>query len=173
MRIVLTVPGTILSFRMMKFLCLMLGAMLFPSAGAFTQNSSVATGGNASGDGGVVSYSVGLVAFESFESDAGRVQQGLQQVYEISVIDRVEYDLLVEFMVYPNPTSANIILKVSDPAFSAIDYQMVDMRGRPILEGSVLNDITYLSTSDLSAGIYLLYLYSGGAKLQTFKIVKR
>ena len=50
------------------------------------QQTIPATGGNASGSGGSVSYTVGQILSSSISGANGSVVQGVQQPYEISVV---------------------------------------------------------------------------------------
>ena len=50
------------------------------------QQTIPATGGNASGSGGSVSYTVGQILNSSISGSNGTVVQGVQQPYEISVV---------------------------------------------------------------------------------------
>lgn len=52
---------------------------------AQAQQATTATGGNASGSGGPVAYSVGQVVYTTNTSSNGSVAQGVQQPYEISI----------------------------------------------------------------------------------------
>ncbi len=54
--------------------------------GLHAQESTTASGGEASGDGGTVSYSVGQVVYGTHSGTTGSVSEGIQQAYEISVI---------------------------------------------------------------------------------------
>ena len=58
--------------------------------GLQAQTSVNATGGDASGSGGSVSYSVGQVVYTTNTGTSGSVAQGVQQPYEISVVTAIE-----------------------------------------------------------------------------------
>jgi len=58
--------------------------------GLQAQESVTASGGNASGAGGTVSYSVGQVVYKTNTGSNGSEAQGVQQPYEISVIIGIE-----------------------------------------------------------------------------------
>jgi len=55
-------------------------------AGLHAQEAIPASGGNAKGSGGTVSYSFGQVYYISVEGVNGTVAQGVQQPFEISVV---------------------------------------------------------------------------------------
>ncbi len=81
------------------------------------QNTIPASGGNASGGGGTVSYSVGQIVYTTNTSvSSGSVAQGVQQPFEISVITAIEQaeDITLVCSVYPNPASDFLTLKVEN-----------------------------------------------------------
>jgi hypothetical protein len=71
-----------------------------------------ATGGNATGSGGSVSYTIGQILYNTFSGTNGTVAQGIQQPYEISVVTAIENTegIALEYIVYPNPTRGLIKL---------------------------------------------------------------
>jgi|SRR5690554_3243411 len=68
------------------------------------QESVNATGGDASGEGGSVSYSVGQITFQTHTGTNGSVAQGVQQPFEISVVTAIEEAKGINLSVtaYPN-----------------------------------------------------------------------
>jgi hypothetical protein len=62
--------------------------LLLGLGGLHAQESPTSTGGDATGAGGSSSYSVGQVVYTTATGINGSVAQGVQQAYEISVIDR-------------------------------------------------------------------------------------
>jgi len=65
-----------------------------------------ASGGNATGSGGTVSYTVGQIQYNTYSGTNGTVSQGVQQPYEISVVTAIKNtgEITLECIVYPNPT---------------------------------------------------------------------
>ena len=53
---------------------------------AQAQQATTATGGNASGSGGTVAYSVGQIFYTTNTGTTGSEAQGVQQPYEISIV---------------------------------------------------------------------------------------
>jgi hypothetical protein len=82
--------------------------------GLQAQTSVNATGGDASGGGGSVSYSVGQVVYTTNTGANGSVAQGVQQPFEISVVTGIEEAKGINLSVsaYPNPTTDYLELKV-------------------------------------------------------------
>ena len=82
--------------------------------GLQAQNAVPATGGNASGSGGTVAYSVGQVVYTTNTATNGSVAQGVQQPFEISVVTGLEEakGINLALSAYPNPTTDFLNLKV-------------------------------------------------------------
>ncbi len=90
------------------------------------QETIPASGGDANGVGGSVSYTVGQLVYTSITGTENSMEQGVQQPYEISVIigideGNVDY---IEFNVYPNPVTDYLQLKVSEDRFENLSYQL-------------------------------------------------
>ena len=87
--------------------------------GLQAQTSGNATGGNASGSGGSVSYSVGQVVYTTNIGTNGSVAQGVQQPYEISVVTAIEQTKTINLLVtaYPNPATDYLTLNISNSNF--------------------------------------------------------
>jgi len=64
-----------------------------------------ASGGDASGSGGTVAYSVGQIVYSTSTGTTGSVAQGVEQAYEISSVGIKETALNISLSVFPNPTS--------------------------------------------------------------------
>ena len=96
------------------------------------QEAIPATGGEASGDGGSVSYSVGQVVYSTNTGANGSVAQGVQQPYEISVVAGIEQatGIMLELSVYPNPASDFLTVKAENYDTDNISYQLFDINGK-------------------------------------------
>src|SRR4030042_5256555 len=77
-----------------------------------SQQAVSTAGGEATGAGGTVSYTIGQVTYTTNSESEGTVSQGVQQPYEIFVISSSEdrYGITFELSVYPNPASTNLKL---------------------------------------------------------------
>jgi hypothetical protein len=71
----------------------------------FCQSTVPATGGNAEGNGGSVSYSAGQTFYSWISGTSGSVIEGVQLPYEISTIDGAEGDIDINLncSIFPNP----------------------------------------------------------------------
>lgn len=162
----------------MKLCVLFLCLLWLGLAGLKAQVSVPAAGGNASGSGGKVSYSVGQVVYSSTSGTNGSVGQGVQQVYIISVTTGVENKGIdLSYSVYPNPATDYLTLKLVDCKSVNYSYQLFDLRGRMLEAKSITGEETSISMQALAGGNYLLRIVettSGTAKeVKSFKIIKK
>ena len=75
------------------------------------QESANSSGGDASGKGGSVAYSVGQVVYTTNTGSKGTVAQGVQEPYEISIVLGIDnLTINLELTAYPNPTTSYLTL---------------------------------------------------------------
>lgn len=147
-------------------------AMLLVSFGLQAQVSVNAAGGNAMGDGGSVSFSVGQMAFSTNVGPNGSVTQGVQQPYEISVLSVSENAENINLSVYPNPSTDYLYLTSSDE-ISDLSYQLFDMNGRLLKSEKITENQTNINVQGLVSATYFVKVNQGNKTVKTFKIIKR
>jgi len=144
--------------------------------GLQAQETMTTSGGEASGEAGIVSYTVGQVAYDTHTGIAGSVAEGIQQPYEISVVIGIEEsEINLNIAAYPNPVNDHLILKMSDDSFieNRLTASLYDMKGSLIKQQIVVNNETTIDMADQTAGIYFLKIQSETQKeIKTFKIIK-
>lgn len=142
--------------------------------GLQAQEAIPTTGGNASGSGGTVSYTVGQVAYTTQIGTNGTVAQGVQQPYEISVVSGIEDTeyIQLEFSAYPNPTADLLTLKVENYDNRNLSYQLYDISGKLLKKEKLTeNEVTIPMTGFIPA-IYFLKVIDNQKEIKTFKIIK-
>ena len=141
---------------------------------AQAQQATTATGGDASGSGGSVAYSVGQVVYTTNTSTSGTVSQGVQQAYEIFTTGINETELNISLSVYPNPTANNLTLQIQDYKNEKLWYKLFDMQGKLVNNGQVTAQQTQINTSSLAAATYFIHIVNQENKqVQSFKIIKK
>jgi hypothetical protein len=173
--------------RLKSIVVLLLG---FGLTGLQAQESVNATGGNASGSGGSLSYSVGQVVYITNIGTNGSVAQGVQQPYEISVVTGIEdtEGMNLSVTAYPNPTNDYITLSIDEFDISNLSYQLYDINGKFLQNEKITSNQTSIVMSNLGPAIYFLKVIQGnkeahhvksnevGVKqfnvVKTFKIIK-
>ncbi len=137
------------------------------------QQVSNATGGDATGSGGTVAYSVGQVVYTTNTSISGTVSQGVQQPFEIFSIGINETGLNISLLVFPNPTADNLTLQVSDYNSEKLSYEVFDMQGKLLNNGQIETQQTQINTGNLASATYFIHvLNKENKKVQSFKIIK-
>ena len=122
------------------------------------QQAIPATGGNATGSGGSVSFSVGQVVYTTKQSSGGIISEGVQQSYEISVISGVgdEKTITLFCSVYPNPVVSDLTLRVDENIIHPLAYQLYTIDGKFIQYAAIVSSETTIAMGSLSTGLYLL-----------------
>ena len=155
------------------FLAFLLSFLLSFSMNAQTSHQVLsATGGDASGSGGSVAYSVGQIVYTTSTGTSGSVAQGVEQAYEISSVGIKETALNISLSIFPNPTSEYLTLKVEDYNNEALSYSLLDEQGKLVLNEQITNQVTQVAMSNLARGAYFINVLQENKKIQTFKIIK-
>lgn len=145
-------------------------AAMLLCTGAATAQTSVATAG---GEAGTVSFTVGQPFYQTATSDAGSLAAGVQQAYDISVVDGIENtQITLEAEVYPNPVVDRLTLRVDNTDAATLRYTLTDNNGRTIVADNVADAQTAIEMSSFAQGVYFLRVDNGETALKTFKIVK-
>jgi spore coat protein U-like protein len=140
---------------------------------AQAQVSANASGGDATGSGGTVAYSIGQVIYTTNFGSSGSVAQGIQHAYEIFTVGIKETELNISLTAFPNPTKENLTLQISDFNSENLSYQLYDMQSKLIYSGQVTAKQTELNTSSLPSATYFINVVNQeNKKVQTFKIIK-
>jgi hypothetical protein len=140
---------------------------------AQAQQSANTSGGNATGTGGTVSYSVGQIDYNSTSGTGGTVSQGGQQPYEIITLGTNDFlNIKLTMIVYPNPTTSMVNLKIEDYALDNLIYTLFDMQGRQIESKKINQDETQIQMESLASAIYFINVLENNKILKTFKIIK-
>ena len=159
-------PSLVLTFIFLAF-----AFMLSP---ANAQNVILTTGGEASGSGGTVSYSVGQVSYAIHTGTGGSVSEGVQQPYETYEETGIDEAFGIELLVtvYPNPASDYLTLKVESYEIENLSYQLYDMNGRLVESKKITGIETGINMANLTPSTYFLKVIDGKKEVKTFKIVK-
>jgi hypothetical protein len=137
------------------------------------QESANSSGGNAMGSGGTVAYSVGQVVYTTNTGTNGSVAQGVQHAYEIFTVGIKETELNIALSAFPNPTTENLTLQISNYNNEKLSYQLLDMQGKHLINGLVTSQQTQINMNSLSPATYFINVVNQeNKKVQSFKIIK-
>jgi hypothetical protein len=157
--------------KMLKPIALLLLAFGITTADA--QQAAAATGGNASGSGGTVAYSVGQIVYTTHSGSNGTVAQGVQQPYEISVVVGLDIPTIsLELSAFPNPTTSFLTLNVGDTELSNLRFQLFDISGKLIESQTITSSSETIRMENLPTATYFLKITNNDTEVKTFKIIK-
>jgi hypothetical protein len=140
---------------------------------AYAQEGIRTAGGEASGTGGTVSYSVGQVAYLEASGPGGTSSPGTQQPLAVSVLSATSSATKgPACTAYPNPASSTLTLRVDDQAAWDLSWQLTNLRGQQLAGQHLNGPLTSISLLDFAAGIYFLTVSGPNQPLKTFKIIK-
>jgi hypothetical protein len=148
--------------------------LLFCTTAIQAQETITTSGGNATGGGGTVSYTVGQVAYTTNKGATGIIAQGVQQPYEILVVTGLDEarGISLEISVYPNPTSDFLKLTIESYKLENLSYQLYNINGDVLQNGEIIGKETVIQTGDLLPAAYFLQIRENQKELKTFKIIK-
>jgi len=151
----------------------LLAAGLLCAGFAQAQESTNASGGDATGTGGTASYSVGQVVYTTNTGSTGSVAQGVQHAYEIFTVGIKETELNISLTAFPNPTTENLTLQISDYNNEQLSYQLFDMQGKQLSNGQITAQQTQINMNSLPTATYFVNVVNQeNKKVQSFKIIK-
>lgn len=141
---------------------------------AQAQSTVTASGGNASGAGGNITYTIGQLVYTTDNGAAGSVAKGVQQPFEISVITAVDAakDINLICTIYPNPSNNFLTLKTENYDLTNLDFKLMDVNGRVLENKRITGNETIISITNFPPAMYILKISSDGKEIKTFKIIK-
>jgi hypothetical protein len=153
-----------------KLAALLLWAIGFSTG--YAQQAILASGGDASGNGGSVTYSLGQIVYTSNTGPKGSVNQGIQEAYEIITLGINETALNISLYVFPNPVKDKLTLLIENFSKEKLVYQLFDIHGQLVDSEQISGNQTQINTGYLSGAIYFLNIVEGTKQIQSFKIIK-
>jgi hypothetical protein len=138
------------------------------------QESIPTSGGDVSGNGGSVSFSVGQLVYITNTGTDGSAAQGVQQPFEISVISEFEEAkrISVQCSVYPNPTKDYLTLKIENVVLTTLIFSLYDSNGKLLESKKIEDEETNLVLGNLIPGDYFLKVTDDNKEVKSFKIIK-
>lgn len=147
----------------------------FGLIGLHAQEAISSAGGNTSAGGqGSLSYSVGQVVYITVTGTTGSILQGVQQPYEISVINGIEETRDINLLVsaYPNPTNDHLMLRVDNSEVTNLSFELYDTSERLLDSGILSENENLIDMSRFMPAIYFLKVTENNKEIKTFRIIK-
>lgn len=156
--------------RVPQTVCLL---FLLNTSGTYAQQGTVSSGLHVADAAGSVSYSIGQAVYTVATGANGTINQGIQQPYEINVIGVPELaGISLEMIVYPNPTTAIVTLKVADFQSERLSYSLSDGSGKILRSQPVNEPETIIDVEQLPTATYYLQVFDQSKPTNLFKIIK-
>ena len=160
------------------FLCALL-SFLF-ALGLKAQVATLVAGSEATGNGGSISYTVGQLINSTNTGANGSLLHGVQQPFEISILSGLKDNgIELMFNVYPNPTTENLILNISDNSNDEnLHYQLYDLKGVILLSEKIQGAQIIVPLNNYLPSTYFIRIMKSkdgisGQELKVFKIIKK
>ena len=139
----------------------------------FAQAALTASGGEAVGAGGSLSYTIGQVDYIQASGSGGTASQGVQQPFTITVLGNDDFSSIeLKAVVFPNPTTNYINLIITNVVAEDLSYRLFDMNRRIISSHKITSQETIIPMERLASATYLLYVLDQNTQLKVFKIIK-
>jgi len=149
------------------------GILLFWFSKISAQQVVANAGGSLQSTSGTISFTLGEVVIDTKSNANGAITQGFHQtkliITAINNISNSDFGVIV----YPNPTSNLVFLKVEKGNFKKINYSLYDANGKLLVNNVVTSSEVEIPFENYSPSVYYLKVNSEGKEVQTFKIVKR
>lgn len=137
------------------------------------QSTPVASGGDAIGAGGTSNFSIGQVIYLTAVGAGGTSYQGVQIPYEITTLGSDNFpEISLKMIVYPNPTTSILNLKIENYGFQELSYRLFDIRGKLIYNQKIIKSNTSISLESLYMGTYILEVTKQNKIIKSFKVIK-
>ena len=140
-----------------------------------SQQAITSAGGNAVGINGTASFSLGQIDYIYAKSASGSFSLGVQQAFDIEIIDGVEEvnNSLIICKIFPNPVAESLNLKIESEKAQIFKAFLYDLNGKLLENIDVTNNISEISMRNLAPAIYFLKVTENNKVVKSFKIIKR
>lgn len=156
------------SFISFLFLLFFLG-----TTHAYSQEGVVSSGGDATGSGGTVAYSIGQVVYTVANGSGGSCGQGVQQPIIQNSTEIEELSNVLNCSLFPNPSDDFVTLDVRGEVEGEIIYMIFSVNGK-LLRSEVISDkkIT-INIEDFTPSIYLVKVFQNNIPFKSIKFIKK
>lgn len=125
------------------------------------QETLTASGLDADGPGGTISYSIGQVHVAQNTGIEGSVLEGVQQPYIIDPnVGLGITNINLKLATYPNPTSDQIVLTAADLDLGNLSLQLLSSEGKVLITRAWIENTNVISLKPYPASTYLLNIYN-------------
>ncbi len=140
------------------------------------QETVTAAGGEATGTGGSVSYTIGQPFYKIHNGTNGNsAAEGVQQPYEISIVTETPEtaDINLSVSAYPNPVSDYIVVETKDFGTTGLNISVYDVTGKILQTAKVSGNKTRIEMTNRTSGTYFIRISNNGKEIKVFKVIKK
>ncbi len=147
-------------------------ALMLSASLAQAQTATVAAGGEATGEAGSVSYTIGQPFAGFAGNENGSINIGVQQPYIIGVVPPPDgiAELQADFAVYPNPTTD--VVTVSTPVSDEYTFELLSEAGAIVKKGD-FDESCKVEMSAFVQSTYMLRISNKKGQMKVFRIIKQ
>ena len=130
----------------------------------YAQETTVSTGGLATGTGGTSSFSIGQAFYTTNTGAGGTMSQGVQQVYDISTSLGEEITTIkLELSVFPNPVSGELTVTIGNNSYANAQISIYSVSGNLLYKSENITNFSeqVVDVTHLPIGLHYLELKSG------------
>jgi hypothetical protein len=148
--------------------------VLVTGIGAYAQSAVSASGGEASGNGGSLSFTIGQTFYSANVGTSGQISEGVQQAYEIYDVTEVQNPTALEISlsIFPNPTNDFLNLLIDGGEVSGLVCTVFDVTGKQLFVKRIVSNNTSINMQSLPPATYFFRVTKEKNEVKTFKIVK-
>lgn len=151
-----------------------LSFVLLVLGGINAQETISATGGDASGSGGTINYTIGQTVYTTNSGTDGSVIQGVQQPYEITTTVGIDVsEINLELVAFPNPTTNSLTIRINKYDNEKLTYQLIDLEGKLLDNKQIIDNNTQVDLQKLPVSTYFINVLDNNSLIKTFKIIKK
>ena len=141
----------------------------------FGQNSVHSSWGEGVGSGGNVTFSIGQLFIKNVNiPETGKILEGVQHPLEILNSNLNEgLDYVDEIILYPNPSSGEINLLISEFIPSLFQYEIFNSLGQSVIKDVIYESHSKINLQYLATGSYRLEIKKQIDVIKVFQVIKR
>ncbi len=136
------------------------------------QHAAATSGGDATGTGGTVNWTLGQPAYEPTTAPGGSVYCGVQQPYEWLVTATPGHSAPT-VALWPNPAAEGITLQWTSATQGPARYTVHAADGALVGEGRFEGSTAHLALGHLSAGTYTVQVFQSEERTTTLTVIKQ
>jgi hypothetical protein len=135
------------------------------------QQNTISNGGDISGFGGSVAFSIGQIDYTTNTNGTIFTCEGVQKPYEFfECIENNNFP--IDVSIFPNPGSDILNIRIENCCNNNLSFQIIDGLGRLIKNKTSITNQSIVNVTHLSSSVYFIKFYKDGNLIKTVKFLK-